>query len=131
VSSPELADARALFDRRVAAWLRGDLDAYLACWHDDMEIVLPGRDEPLVGLDRYRALVERSLAWARPVAFDVHHLAVDGDVVLAEWTMRAERRDDGVLVQWSGASACGVRDGRIAWWREYHRAPPAPVTRPG
>jgi limonene-1,2-epoxide hydrolase len=116
-----------LFDRRVRAWLAADVDAYLACWHDDMAITVPGRDEPLVGIDPYRKLVEGSFAWARPVSFDVHALAVDGDIVLAEWTLRAERRADGVLVEWSGASVCELRDERIVWWREYHRAPPHPV----
>jgi limonene-1,2-epoxide hydrolase len=118
--------ARDLFDRRIRAWLDEDVDAYLACWHDDMRITLPGRDDPLLGLDAYRRLVERSFAWARPISFDVHALGVDADVVLAEWTIRATRRDDGVTVEWSGMSACEVHDDRIAWWREYHRQPPAP-----
>jgi limonene-1,2-epoxide hydrolase len=118
-----------VFDRRVRAWLAEDVDAYLACWHDDMTITLPGRGEPLAGIEKYRTLVEGSFAWARPVSFDVHALGVDGDVVLAEWTLRAERRDDGVLVEWSGMSACELRDARIVWWREYHRAPPHPVRR--
>ena len=116
-----------VFDRRVRAWLDEDVDGYLACWHDDMTITLPNRDEPLAGIDRYRKLVVGSFAWARPVSFDVHALAVDGDVVLAEWTVRAERRDDGVVVEWSGMSACELRDGRIVWWREYHHAPPHAV----
>jgi ketosteroid isomerase-like protein len=117
-----------IFDRRVRAWLAEDVDAYLACWHDDMSIMLPGRDAPLVGLAAYRALVEQSFAWARPVSFDVHQLAFDGDVALAEWTIRVERRRDGVPFEWSGMSACEVRDGRITWWREYHHAPPAPAS---
>jgi ketosteroid isomerase-like protein len=116
-----------IFERRVRAWLAEDLDGYLACWHDDMSITLPGRDAPLVGLRAYRALVEQSFAWARPSSFDVHHLAVEGEVVLAEWTIRVARRRDDVVYEWSGMSACEVRDGRITWWREYHRAPPAPV----
>jgi len=31
---------RALFARRVDAWLRTDLDAYMDCWADDMVIDL-------------------------------------------------------------------------------------------
>ena len=70
-----------------------------------------------------------SFAWAAPVSFDVHHLAVDGanDVVFADWTIGARRRDDGVLVEWRGLSVCELRDGRISWWREHHLAPPGPV----
>lgn len=119
---------REVFDRRVRAWLAEDVDGYLACWHNDMSIVLPGREAPIVGLDAYREMVEQSFAWARPVSFDVHHIAVDGDIALAEWTIRVARRRDDVLYEWSGMSVCEVRDGRITWWREYHRAPPAPAS---
>jgi len=125
VSAP-LADARAIFDRRVAAWLAADTDAYLACWRDDMRITLPGA-RVIEGVTDYRALVEQSFAWAAPVAFDVHALAVDGDRILADWTITMRRRADDVLVRWHGLSICEIRDGRIAWWREHHLEPPAPV----
>ena len=105
-----------------------DVDAYLACWHDDMSITVPGREMPIMGVAAYREMVEQSFAWARPVSFDVHHLAVSGDVVFAEWTIRVVRRRDDVQFEWTGMSVCELRDGRIRWWREYHRAPPAPVT---
>jgi ketosteroid isomerase-like protein len=126
--SVDLATARQVFDRRIAAWLAADADAYLDCWADDLEITIPGRHGPIVGKDLYRKLVLQSFAWARPVAFDVTHLAVDGDAVLAEWSIRAERTGDDVVVEWRGASACGLDDrGLITWWREYHLGPPAPV----
>jgi ketosteroid isomerase-like protein len=116
-----------LFGRRVDAWLRADLDAYMDCWADDMVIDLPsGR---IVGKERYRKLVQAGFSWAAPVAFDVHHLAfVDGgDVALADWTIRARRRDDGIVVGWRGLSVCEFRAGKITWWREHHLAPPGPV----
>lgn len=121
-----LDSAREMFERRVAAWLAADVDAYMDCWHDDMELTLPG-GRVISGRDAYRALVEASFGWAAPVSFDVHHLAVDGACVLADWTIRARRRDDGALVEWHGLSVCELRDGRITWWREHHLAPPAPV----
>jgi hypothetical protein len=124
----DATDAAARFQRRVDAWLAADADAYVACWAPDMEITIPGRHAPLRGRDAYRKLVLQSFAWARPVAFTVHHLAVIDDVLLAEWTIRAERRADRVLVEWHGMSACALGDdGLIRWWREYHRGPPAPV----
>lgn len=122
--TPAPDDARSVFARRVAAWLAEDVDAYLTCWHDDMELTLPG-GKVVRGIDRYREMVERSFAWAAPVSFDVHALAVDGDRVLADWTIRARRREDGVVVAWQGLSICELRDGRITWWREHHLAPPA------
>ena len=120
-------DARAVFARRVAAWLAADVDAYVDCWHADMRLTLPG-GRVVEGIDAYRRLVEQSFAWAAPVSFDVHALAVDGSCVLSDWTIRARRTDDDVLVEWRGLSVCELRDGRITWWREHHLAPPAPVT---
>jgi hypothetical protein len=141
-SAPDVGHA--LFRRRVDAWLGADLDAYMECWADDMVIDLPsGR---IVGKERYRKLVQAGFRWAAPVAFDVHHIAtvdrasvdwatvdwasVDGgDVVLADWTIRARRRDDGIVVGWQGLSVCEFRAGKIAWWREHHLAPPAALTK--
>jgi limonene-1,2-epoxide hydrolase len=120
-------EARAVFARRVAAWLAADVDAYVDCWHADMRLTLPG-GRVVEGIDAYRRLVEQSFAWAAPVSFDVHALAVDGSCVLSDWTIRARRADDDMLVEWRGLSICELRDGRITWWREHHLAPPAPVT---
>ena len=128
VSQSPAPDARrVLFERRVEAWLGADLEAYMDCWADDMVIDLPtGR---IVGKERYRKLVQAGFGWAAPVAFDVHHIAfVEGaDVALADWTIRARRRDDGIVVGWRGLSVCEYRAGKIAWWREHHLAPPGPL----
>ena len=94
----------AVFLRRVDAWLAADLDAYMDCWADDIVIELPsGRIE---GRAKYRKLVQAGFAWAEPVSFDVHHLAfeVGPDIALADWTIRARRRDDGVEIGWRGLS---------------------------
>ncbi len=119
-------EARAVFERRIDAWLAEDVDAYVACWHDDMRIEIPSG--VIEGAAKYRKLLVASFAWAAPVSFDVHHLAVDAPngIVLADWTIRARRRTDGVIIEWRGLSVCELRDGRIVWWREHHLAPPAP-----
>jgi ketosteroid isomerase-like protein len=118
---------RDAFQRRVDAWLAADLDAYMACWAEDMVITLPSGE--IRGVDRYRRLVAAGFEWAEPVSFAVHHLAFEGDhVALADWTIRARRREDNSLIEWRGLSVCEFRaDGKIAWWREHHLAPPAPV----
>lgn len=115
-----LDDAHALFDRRRRAWLDADADTYLDLFAVDLEISMPGRAEPVRGRDRYAEIVRRSFRWAAPESFEFHHLAVVDDVVLAEWTIAARRRDDGALFRWQGMSAARIDDeGRIAWWREY------------
>lgn len=120
-------EARAVFTRRVEAWLAQDVDAYVDCWHDDMRIEMP--TGTIDGAAKYRKLVDASFAWAAPVSFDVHRLAIDPEasIVFADWTIRARRRADDVVVEWRGLSVCELRDGRIVWWREHHLAPPAPV----
>jgi limonene-1,2-epoxide hydrolase len=111
------------FGRRRVAWLAGDIDAYLDCWVDDLVLETPGR--VIRGRDEYRRMLERSLMWAEPRDFVFHHLAVDGDVVLADWTIAVARRSDGLRVEWRGMSAAELRDGRIVWWREYYDDPGA------
>jgi ketosteroid isomerase-like protein len=114
-----MAEADALFARRRDAWLREDLDAYLACWAQDMTFVSPVHQEPVRGRDAYATLIRASAAAVRPLRFDVAHLAVRDDVVLAEWEIEAEHRASGARLRWRGMSVAGYRDGRIAWWREY------------
>jgi uncharacterized protein (TIGR02246 family) len=118
-----IQEARAVFERRVAAWLAEDVPGYLACWDDDLVIEMPGRT--IRGRTAYEELVRQSFAWARPRAFDVHHLAVDGDVALADWTISVNRRSDEAVVEWRGMSAAELRNGRIVWWREYYEDPEA------
>jgi ketosteroid isomerase-like protein len=113
------AEARALFARRCDAWLREDMEGYLACWADDMTFGSPAHPEPLRGRAAYEALVRASAAAVRPVRFELAHLAVSGDVVLAEWEIEAEHRATGARLRWRGMSAAGYRDGLIVWWREY------------
>ena len=121
--SHSIEDARAAFERRRSAWLAEDVDGYLDCWVDDLVLETPG--QVIRGRDEYRRMLERSLAWARPRDFVFHHLAVDDDIVLADWTISVERRADGVPVVWRGMSAAELRDGRIVWWREYYEDPGA------
>lgn len=116
-------EARAVFERRRAAWLAEDVSHYLDCWNDDLVIETPGRT--IRGRAAYEEVVRQSFAWARPRAFEIHHLAVDADVALADWTISVTRRNDGAVVEWRGMSAARLHNGRIVWWREYYKDPDA------
>jgi ketosteroid isomerase-like protein len=118
-----IEEARFVFERRVAAWLAEDVAGYLDCWDDDLVIEMPGRS--VRGRAAYEELVRQSFAWARPRAFEIHHLAVDGDVALADWTISVNRRSDEAVVEWRGMSAAKLHNGRIRWWREYYEDPDA------
>jgi uncharacterized protein (TIGR02246 family) len=113
------AEARALFERRRAAWLAEDTAAYLALFADDLVMEVPGRAEPIRGKAAYARLVERSAARLRPVAWEFHRLAVDGDHVLSEWTIAGEERQGGRPLRWRGMAICRIEGGLIREWREY------------
>ena len=102
-----MKDAQAVFDRRRAAWLAEDVDGYLDCWVDDLVLETPGR-EPVRGRDAYEAMVRQSFAWAKPNAFEFHHIAVEGDIVFADWTISVERRHDAKVIEWRGMSVAGA-----------------------
>jgi hypothetical protein len=115
-----IADAVRLFETRRQAWLREDLDAYLALWADDMVFEAPSHTMPLCGRAAFAELVRRSNVVTRPVRFDIHHLALTGeDIVLAEWVITVEHRDTRRPVTWGGMSRCTIRHGLITHWREY------------
>jgi uncharacterized protein (TIGR02246 family) len=112
-------EAVALFEKRRDAWLREDLDAYLALFADDLVLQTP-MGEPLRGLAAYAELVRRSYEHVRPVAFEFHEIAVHGSRVLAEWTITIGVRATGRQIPYRGMSICEVEDGRIRSWREYY-----------
>lgn len=113
-------DAVELFERRRAAWLAEDLDAYLALFADDVVLQTPV-GAPVQGLSEYGALVRRAAAATRPVRFEFHRIATDGPFVLAEWTIELAVRADGRRITYRGMSTCELdAAGRIASWREYY-----------
>ena len=112
-------EAVRLFEKRRDAWLHGDLDVYLGLFHDDLVFQSPAHVEPMHGKAAFAALVRQSFKFSKPVRFEFHHIAVDGGVVLAEWTIAIERRDSGRRLEWRGMSVCEIADGRITRWREF------------
>lgn len=122
--SHSIEQAREVFERRRAAWLAEDVDGYLACWVDDLVLETPGR-APVQGRPAYESMVRQSFAWAKPREFEFHHLAAEGDIVFADWTIAVERRQDGGVVTWRGMSVAELRDGLIVWWREFYDDPAA------
>ena len=113
------SDAEEFFERRRSAWLAEDTEAYLALWAKDMQIELPGRKDAVRGRDAYAEIVAGSFERMRPVSWEYHRLAVDGDHVLTEWTISGEIRANGKPASWRGMAICRIEDGLIREWREY------------
>jgi ketosteroid isomerase-like protein len=111
-------DAFVTLMRTIAdAWNDGDTNRALSCFADDAVYMEPPDEQRYEGHDELFAFFggddppPMSMAW--------HHLAVDGDVGVGEYTYRGNRQYHGlVIVQ--------LRDGLIARWREYQRESPLP-----
>jgi ketosteroid isomerase-like protein len=119
---PTIEEAIDLFERRRKAWLAEDLDAYLALWADDVTFKSPMHDEPLQGKPAYEEMIRQSANFVKPLGFDMLSIAVNGDLVLAEWKITLEWRLQGATVSYTGMSRSTIRDGFITEWREYWNA---------
>jgi ketosteroid isomerase-like protein len=114
-----VGDPRALMDRLTAAQNEHDLEAMLACFHEDYrseQPLFPART--FQGIDQVRANWSALLEAIPDFQAEVLRSAVDGDTVFVEihWT---GTKADGTPLDERGVIIAGVRGDRIAWGRLY------------
>lgn len=87
---------RALVARSCDAVARADVDAWLACWHDDGTWLEPGRD-PVVGQSALRAAFTTLSAGFELCVQEILSGWVEpaGDGATARWYVRETQRSDG------------------------------------
>jgi len=73
--------------------------------------------EPAVGKDASIASIKGFLDMSEVLAFDIHHLAAEGDTVLTERT--DTMTVNGITAPIAVMGAFDVRDGLIVAWRDY------------
>jgi len=114
-----VVDPRGLFDRLTAAQNAHDVDAMVACFHDDYH-----SEQPLFPARTFHGRAQVRANWS--AIFDaigdfrgeVLRQADDGETLFAEvhWT---GTKADGTLLDERGVIIAGVRDDQIAWARLY------------
>lgn len=114
-----MADPRAVIERLTAAQNAGDLEAMLACFHEDYrseQPLFPART--FQGIDQVRANWSTVLGSIPDFRGEILRSAEDGDTVFAEvhWT---GTKADGAPLDERGVIIAGIRDGRVAWGRLY------------
>jgi ketosteroid isomerase-like protein len=114
-----VGDPRALMDRLTAAQNAHDLDAMLACFHEDYrseQPLFPART--FQGIDQVRANWSALLEGIPDFRAETLRSAVDGDTVFVEihWT---GTKADGTALEERGVLIMGIRDDHIAWGRLY------------
>jgi ketosteroid isomerase-like protein len=114
-----VTDAEAVLQRYLKAQEEKDLDALVACWHPDVEVVHPMRpDRNWRGLDTYRR--QWALIWQRrpESRFEVVTADVIGDRICLEALTEVS---DGTMIP--HMNILEIEDGRIRRARVYTDKP--------
>jgi ketosteroid isomerase-like protein len=96
-----------------------DIEAFVACFHDDYESQQPVHpDRAFDGRDQVRQ--NWSSIFANVEDFRSEMLRADqvGDTEWSEWHWTGTHRD-GTPLELAGVIVCGVADGRLRWARLY------------
>jgi ketosteroid isomerase-like protein len=114
-----VGDPRDLIERLTAAQNAHDLEAMLACFHEDYrseQPLFPSR--AFQGIDQVRANWSALLEAIPDFQTQTLRLAVEGDTVFMEvhWT---GTKADGAPLDSRGVLIMGLREDRLAWGRLY------------
>jgi ketosteroid isomerase-like protein len=114
-----MGDPRAVLERLTAAQNAHDLEAMLACFHEDYrseQPLFPART--FQGIDQVRANWSALLGAVPDFHCEILRAAVDGDTGFLEvhWT---GTKADGMPLDERGVLVMGVRGDRVAWGRLY------------
>ena len=103
---------------RARAWETGDLEAIAAGYAPDAVLIAPGGIR-LEGIAALRENNARYFADYTDIRVDLTRVVLDGDQGALEWTWSETRRADGQRRSVDDAIVFVLRDGKIAYWREY------------
>jgi ketosteroid isomerase-like protein len=106
-------------ERVRAAMNARDIDALLACFHDDYRSEQPAHpDRAFGGRDQVRENWSAIFEGVPDFTAELVGAVADRDAEWSEWRWRGTHAD-GTKLDMAGVIVCGVRDGRMAWARLY------------
>lgn len=118
-----MSDNKKLVEQGWDAFFRRDLDACLAAYTDDAEVVLPGAP-PMKGKEAIRAAWQMYMAALDEKPTKIRHIA-EGDTVVTEWTTVSTHKGPlmmptgeslpatGKTITNSGATVQDVKNGKV------------------
>ncbi|MBW2426609.1 MAG: nuclear transport factor 2 family protein [Deltaproteobacteria bacterium] len=122
-----LDQARSITDRRNAAMVDCDIEAFLALWAEDCTV--EGPEHFLEGKEQLRKAMEGGWAMMKPIRMVTRSLAVEGDALYYEFAVVWEVRATGARMLFTGMTYHRVdARGLLLHCREYFD-PPGKVRR--
>ncbi|MFT5444772.1 MAG: hypothetical protein ACI8W3_003830 [Myxococcota bacterium] len=113
-----LEGANEITNRRNAAMMRGDVDAFLDLW--DEACVVEGPEHYLEGKEELGTSIKAAFAAMKVVLMTTRSMAVQADVLFYEWTIVWEVRASGERMLFTGMTHHRVSDaGKLLHCREY------------
>lgn len=112
-------ELRAFLLGRAHAWRERDLDAIMAGYHPDVELIAPtGRCR---GTEQLRKNNARYLEEFTDIEIDLTRVVLDadGETGALEWTWSETRISDGKLRSVEDAIVFIIRDNKVVYWHEY------------
>lgn len=117
--------AKQITDRRNAAMMACDSEAFLALWADDC--IVEGPEHYLEGKQQLRSAMEGGWAVMKPLQMLTRSLAVEGDAMYYEFAVVWEVRSTGDRILFTGMTYHQVdAEGRLLLCREYFDPPGKP-----
>ncbi len=101
-----------LMETVAVSWNAGDTERGLSCFTDDAVYMEPPDRQRYAGRAELYAFF--GAEDPPPMSMSWHHLLVEGEIGVGEYTYRGERQFHGIVI-------VQLRDGRISRWREYER----------
>jgi hypothetical protein len=113
-----LEQARTITEKRNAAMMACDVEAFLDLWADDC--VVEGPEHYLEGKEQLRASMEAAWAAMQPVQMVTRSLAVEGDALYYEFAVVWKVRSTGDRILFTGMTYHQVDSrGHLLLCREY------------
>jgi len=108
-----------VMERLSAAMNAHDVDAFVACFHDDYESEQPAHPgRAFRGSEQVRSNWSAVFEGVPDFRAELLRSVADGDTVWSEWHWHGTQAT-GTPLDMVGVFVCGIREGRISWARLY------------
>ena len=119
MTPPGTSDAVGVVERLNAAMNAHDVEAFVACFHDDYDSEQPAHPERAFrGREQVRENWSAVFAGVPDFRSELVRGSADDESVWSEWRWKGTQ-SDGTSLDMAGVIVCGVREDRIAWARLY------------